>query len=126
MTNKPSTTSSTTSAQPSSGGITCRYTNQTAKVQIIRTSNVSQGTLERTVFPGSQLLFDIQSDAFLEVSTYETPTTILSDRIPCTQLRYGEALSSEQDSELVTSIVSDRTVIEKSQRAVHIRRGAGR
>ena len=73
--------------------MTCRYVNQTSKLQIVRTFNARQGLVERTIFPGSQLVFDMCLDAFLEVSTYETPTSIVSDRIPCIQLRYTETLS---------------------------------
>ncbi|MEO1387866.1 MAG: DUF1830 domain-containing protein [Cyanobacteria bacterium J06634_6] len=83
---------STTLFSNASGTITCRYINETARIQIIRMLDVATGAFERTIFPGGQLMFDIQPSALLEVSTCELATAIVRDRIPCMQLRYAESL----------------------------------
>lgn len=86
-----------------SGQITCQYVNRTSKLQIVRIENVANWYFERVVFPGQHLVFQAVSDAVLGIHTSEMATTILADRIPCTQLRYAEVIepflsSGEPDS----------------------------
>ena len=75
-----------------SGQITCHYVNHTSKLQIARIENVANWYFERVVFPGQHLVFEALSEAILEIHTSEMATTILADRIPCTELRYTETL----------------------------------
>lgn len=75
-----------------SGQITCQYINATSKLQIVRIENVANWYFERVVFPGQHLSFQAVSEAVLEVHTSDMATTILADRIPCTEIRYAEHL----------------------------------
>ncbi len=70
--------------------ILCSYSNTTEKAQIIRVSNVSNW-YERVVFPDEGFLFETSSEAWLEIHSAVTPTAILIDKIPCSQLAIGLA-----------------------------------
>lgn len=73
-----------------SGYITCNYVNASSRLQIVRISNIANWYFERVVFPGQHLVFQAFPEAFLEVHASEMATTILADRIPCTQIRLAE------------------------------------
>ena len=75
-----------------SGQITCHYVNSTSKLQVARIENVANWYFERVVFPGQHLVFEALSEAVLEIHTSDMATTILADRIPCTELRYTEVI----------------------------------
>ena len=75
-----------------SGQITCHYANRTSKLQVVRIENVANWYFERVVFPGQHLVFEALSEAVLEIHTSEMATTIIADRIPCTELRYTEVI----------------------------------
>lgn len=88
----------TTNTSPStstvkSGRITCHYVNKTTKLQIARISNIPGYFFERVVFAGQQLLIDVDSEAVLEIHSHEMASAIMSDHIPCRQLRYAEPLA---------------------------------
>lgn len=74
------------------GRITCHYVNRTTKLQVVRISNIPGYFFERVVFAGQQLLIDVDSEAVLEINSHELASAIVSDRIPCRQLRYAEPL----------------------------------
>ena len=74
------------------GQITCHYVNGTSKLQVVRIENIANWYFERVVFPGQHLVFEALPEAVLEVHTTEMATTIIADRIPCTELRYTEVL----------------------------------
>lgn len=79
-----------------SGRITCHYINKTSKLQVVRISNIEGWFFERVIFAGQPLILDVDSEAVLEVHTYEMATAILADRIPCRQLRYAEPIAFPQ------------------------------
>lgn len=89
---------SSTPATARAGQITCRYVNQTTKLQVVRISNIPGYFFERVVFAGQQLLIDVDSEAVLEIHSHELATSIFSDRIPCSRLRYAEALTLPQNN----------------------------
>jgi len=86
-----------------SGRITCHYVNKTTKLQVVRISNIPGYFFERVVFASQQLLIDVDSEAVLEISSHELASSIVSDCIPCCQLRYAEPLSLPKSSHHPTS-----------------------
>jgi hypothetical protein len=70
--------------------ILCCYVNATSKIQIARVSNVPNWYFERVVFPGQRLLFEAMPIAMLEIHTGMMASAILSDTIPCLQLKLDE------------------------------------
>ncbi len=72
------------------GQMLCFYKNTTSQIQIIRLSNVVNPSLEQIVFPGEQVLFEVDPEAELEVITDNTVGEIQIHKIPCSQLQvYG-------------------------------------
>jgi hypothetical protein len=69
------------------GQILCFYKNTTSQIQIIRLSNVVNPSLEQIVFPGEQVLFEVDLEAELEVITDNTVGEIQLHKIPCSQLQ---------------------------------------
>lgn len=67
--------------------IFCSYVNETSILQIARVTNISNWYFERVIFPGQRLLFEAPRLAQLEIHTYEIPSAILADKIPCTRLQ---------------------------------------
>ncbi len=74
----------------SSDEIFCCYVNATSKIQIARISNIPNWYFERVVFPGQRLVFEAPQTAHLEIHTGMMASAILSDTIPCDQLRVSE------------------------------------
>lgn len=105
MTNRKDLSSSTTP-----GLITCHYINKTSKLQIIRITNIAGWFFERVIFAGQPLILEVDSEAVLEVHTYEMATAILADRIPCRQLRYAEPIAFPQTPHNVNSQTSEMAV----------------
>ena len=66
--------------------ILCRYTNPTAKIQIIKITNIPSSFFERAVMPYESVLFEADGEARLEIHTSEMMSAILSDVIPCAHL----------------------------------------
>ena len=62
------------------------YINQTKKIQILRVHIGVDNWIEKAVFPDKYFGFYAYPDANLEVYSYASPTSILSDRIPCQRL----------------------------------------
>ncbi|MDX1976175.1 MAG: DUF1830 domain-containing protein [Pseudanabaenaceae cyanobacterium bins.68] len=67
--------------------ICCCYVNATSKVQIARIADVANWYFERVVFPGQHLIFEAVEGAHLEIHSGMMASSILSDTIPCSQLR---------------------------------------
>lgn len=67
--------------------ILCCYVNFSNQIQIARIDNLSSSYFERVVFPGQRLLFEVPSDAQLEIHTGTMASAILSDRIACHSLQ---------------------------------------
>jgi hypothetical protein len=72
--------------------ICCCYVNATNKIQIARVTDVPNWYFERVVFPGQHLIFEAVEGAHLEIHSGMMASSILSDMIPCTQLRLEESL----------------------------------
>ncbi len=70
--------------------ILCCYVNATSKIQVARVTNVPNWYFERVVFPGQHLIFEAVTNAQLEIHTGMMASSILSDMIPCVQLRVIE------------------------------------
>jgi hypothetical protein len=77
-------------ASESSDRVLCFYINTTSRIQIIRITNIPHLFWERVVFPGQRVMFEAVTEAQLEINTSESASTILSDIIPCQQLRLLE------------------------------------
>lgn len=71
----------------------CCYLNATSRIQIARIANIPNWYFERAVFPGQRLLFEAPPDAQLEIYIGMMGSAILSDKIPCTNLRVNEGMS---------------------------------
>lgn len=93
-----------------SGRIICHYTNKTSRLQVIRITNIEGWFFERVIFAGQSLIIDVDSEAVLEVHTYEMATAILADRIPCRQLRYAAPMEFPHNSHNVNGQASEMAV----------------
>jgi Domain of unknown function (DUF1830) len=71
--------------------ICCCYVNSTNKIQIARITDVPNWYFERVVFPGQHLIFESFEGAHLEIHSGMMASAILSDIIPCIQLRLEES-----------------------------------
>lgn len=69
-----------------SNSIRCHYVNNSSHIHVIKLMGVPNCYLERTVFPGQQLLFEAPLESYLEVFTGEIVQAIVKDRIPCRSL----------------------------------------
>lgn len=80
-------------ATPSDFQLLCFYINATSRIQIIRITNIPNCHYchwEKVVFPGQKLLFETVADTKLEIHTSQNDVTVISDVIPCQQLRVTE------------------------------------
>lgn len=77
----------------------CCYPNATRHIQIVRIVDVPNWYFERVVFPGERLMFEAPQAAHLEVHTGAIASAILTDTIPCEQLRV-------RDSDSVASLLA--------------------
>lgn len=66
--------------------ITCHYTNDTSRFQIVRISNIPHFFFERTVGPKGSIVFEAIQGAQLEIHTNTMVSSILSDSISCDEL----------------------------------------
>ncbi len=76
----------------SSRAVLCNYLNATSRIQIARITNIPNWYFEKVVFPGQHLMFEAFPEALLEIHTGMMASAILSDRIPCEQLRVEAAI----------------------------------
>ncbi|MBD2177156.1 DUF1830 domain-containing protein [Pseudanabaena sp. FACHB-1998] len=67
----------------SSNEISYKYINQTQQIQIVRLLGGANECIERAIFPDNDFDFNAPPDAYLEIHTYLSVTSVLSDRIPC-------------------------------------------
>lgn len=67
--------------------ILCCYVNATSSIQIVRITNIPNWYFERVTFPGQRLVFEALPEAKLEINSGMMASAILSDTIPCSQLR---------------------------------------
>lgn len=79
------------------------YINKTNNLQIIRIRDINPLCWERVVFPGQRLIFEIVTEANLEIHTKEGETAILSEVIACQQLRVIEASTLKSTQVLAQS-----------------------
>jgi hypothetical protein len=70
--------------------ILCCYVNTTSQHQIIRMSDIPNGSLERVVFSGQCLLFEALPQARLEIYSSEMASAVLADTISCNRLQVEE------------------------------------
>jgi hypothetical protein len=68
----------------------CCYVNSSPRIQIARITNVPNWYFERVVFPGQRLVFESLPEALLEIHCGMMASAILSDTIPCENLRVLE------------------------------------
>ncbi len=73
--------------------ILCCYVNATSQIQVARITNIPNWYFERVVFPGQRLVFETVPQASLEIHSGMMASSILSDVIPCYELR----IDQEQD-----------------------------
>ncbi len=78
--------------------ILCFYFNATHHLVLIRLDQEDPRAFERVVFPKERLLFEANSDAWLEVHCVPDAQSQLCDRIPCTQLRVLEPQDQPQNT----------------------------
>lgn len=74
------------------GLVLCYYINHTSRIQIARIQNIKNWYFERVIFPGEMLLFKAPLEAQLEISTSETVSAVLSDKILCQRLQVKKIL----------------------------------
>ncbi|MBF2018888.1 MAG: DUF1830 domain-containing protein [Hydrococcus sp. C42_A2020_068] len=74
-------------ATPRDFQLLCFYIDAISRIQIIRITNIPNCHWEKVVFPGQKLLFETVADAKLEIHTSKNDATVISDVIPCQQLR---------------------------------------
>lgn len=77
--------------------ILCFYINATSRIQIIRITNIPNWYLESVIFPGQRLMFEAVKEAELEIYKRENTTTILTNIIPCQQLRVTETVNPVEE-----------------------------
>jgi hypothetical protein len=70
----------------SADDMSCKYINQTQQIQIVRLLVGANECIEKAIFPDNDFDFNAPPDAYLEIHTYKSVTSVLSDRIPCQQL----------------------------------------
>jgi Domain of unknown function (DUF1830) len=87
----------------------CCYVNATSQMQIARITNIANWYFERVVFPGQRLLFEALPEAHLEIHTGMMASSILSDTIPCVDLRLAEEFSPFKSGE------SDQAIEQKNE-----------
>ncbi len=74
----------------SNANIFCCYVNATSQIQVARISNIPNWYFERVVFPGQRLVFEALPEGILEIHTGMMASAILSDKIPCAQLKVDD------------------------------------
>ncbi len=73
----------------------CCYVNATSQMQIVRITNIPNWYFERVVFPGQRLVFEAFPEALLEINCGMMATAILSDTIPCEDIRVYKTIFGE-------------------------------
>ena len=73
----------------------CCYVNATSQIQVARITNIPNWYFERVVFPGQRLVFKALSTALLEIHCGMMATAIVSDTIPCENLRVNQVSFGE-------------------------------
>jgi hypothetical protein len=94
--------------------ITCCYVNCTSKIQVARITNIPNWYFERVVFPGQRLVFEAMPESQLEIHTGMMASAILSDRIPCEELRLvaEDSPASSEPSPSPTLAPTPRAVLD--------------
>lgn len=70
-----------------SNKILCSYHNRSPDLQIARIANISNWYFERVIFPDDVLIFEAIAEAMLEIYETDGVSTLLSDHLPCEELR---------------------------------------
>lgn len=70
--------------------VLCCYVNATSQIQVARITNIPNWYFERVVFPGQRLVFETLPQASLEIHSGMMASSILSDVIPCYELRIDQ------------------------------------
>lgn len=74
----------------------CCYINQTKTIAIARIRDIPGRDCERVVFPQERFLFEAPNNSNLEIYQH-TPTGIITDTIPCSQLKLTENIIADSD-----------------------------
>ena len=90
------------------GNIICCYINATSRIQIARITNIPNWYFERVVFPGQRLVFEAMAEAQLEIHCGMMATAILSDTIPCTDLKMSGYIESCMEGEVPESELTEK------------------
>lgn len=83
----------------------CFYANATSQTQITLIRNNDHSSRQRVVFPGQCLRFEAATSNLFVILTSERNTAILSDVIPCQQLRVTDVSVSTKS---IPSTISSR------------------
>ncbi|MBC6417510.1 MAG: DUF1830 domain-containing protein [Prochloron sp. SP5CPC1] len=88
----------------------CCYVNATSQMQIVRITNIPHWYFERVVFPGQRLVFKAFPEALLEIHCGMMATAILSDTIPCEDIRVYKTIFGEvnMSQEAATAIAAQK------------------
>ena len=73
----------------------CCYVNATSQIQVARITNIPNWYFERVVFPGQRLVFEALPTALLEIHSGMMATAIVSDTIPCEDIRVNQVSFGE-------------------------------
>ncbi len=78
----------------------CFYINATSRTQTVLIRNIDSSSRERVVFPGQHLVFEAPTSALSVILTTERNKAIVTDIIPCRQLR-ATNVSTSTKSEIL-------------------------
>lgn len=81
----------------------CFYINPTSRTQTVLIRNIDNSSRQRVVFPGQHLVFEAATSALLVILTTEDNKAVVTDVIPCRQLRATDVSTSTKSALPTTS-----------------------
>lgn len=77
----------------------CFYANATSQIQIVLIRNINNSSSrQRVVFPNQRLMFEASTSAVLVILTTERNKAIVTEVVPCRQLRATEVSTSTKST----------------------------
>ncbi|MGB3536435.1 MAG: DUF1830 domain-containing protein [Microcoleaceae cyanobacterium] len=78
----------------------CCYHNSTAKIQVVRITNIQNWYLEHVTFPDEYFLFEAPANAELEVYQQEQSTPKLLKKLSCDRLQVEDNTEANSVSKI--------------------------
>ncbi len=82
----------------------CCYYNSTAKIQVVRISNIPDWYLEHVTFPHEYFLFEAPLTAELEVYQDESSTPQLLKKLSCDRLKVEDEMGVKVDKAMDNAV----------------------